>query len=91
MKPKVPLYDTLNIEINGHDYPVLESYQKFLHNILKNMDINVEECWPLPAQHMQVSAYKANSEIINAQYNLKVYNRFVQITDVTVTQVSHHN
>lgn len=52
------------------------------------MDINVEECWPLPAQHMKISTYKTNSEIINAQYNLKIYNRIVQITDVSVAQVS---
>ncbi|KAJ8919318.1 hypothetical protein NQ315_003902 [Exocentrus adspersus] len=87
LKPKVPLYDTLNIHIKGYDYPVLESYQKFLHNILKNIDINVEECWALPAQVMNISTYKPRSEIVNAQYNLKLYNRFIQITDVAATQL----
>lgn len=87
MKSKVPLYDTLNIELRGHDYPVLESYQKYLHNIISDMDINVEDCWALPAQDMQITTYKPNSEIVNAQYKLKVYHRTVQITDISSVQV----
>ncbi|KAJ8984572.1 hypothetical protein NQ317_006034 [Molorchus minor] len=87
MKSKIPLYDVLNIQISGYDYPVLESYQKFLHKLLKNMDINVEECWATPAQHMQISTYKPNSDVVNARYLLKVYNRTVQITDVSTLQL----
>ncbi|KAJ8963940.1 hypothetical protein NQ314_005271 [Rhamnusium bicolor] len=85
-KSKIPLYDTLNIFIRGYDYPILENYQKFLHNMIKNMDINVEECWANTPQHMQISTYKPKSEVVKAQYNLRVYERAVQITDVSTLQ-----
>ncbi|KAJ8938731.1 hypothetical protein NQ318_005586 [Aromia moschata] len=87
LKSKVPLYDTLNIQLKGYDYPVLESYQKFVHNLLRNMDVNVEECWAVPAQHMQMSLYKPKSEIVSAQHLLRIYERTVQITDVSTLQL----
>ncbi|XP_050307746.1 39S ribosomal protein L48, mitochondrial [Anthonomus grandis grandis] len=87
MKSKVPLYDTLNIQLRGYDYPILENYQKYLHRIIKDMDINVEECWGSPAQDLQISTYKPLSEIINSQYKLHLYDRTVQITDVSTIQI----
>lgn len=87
MKPKVPLYDTLNIQLRGYDFPVLESYQKLLHNIARNMDVNVEDAWAIPAQDLQVSNYKPNSEIVATQYFLKKYERTVQVTDISALQV----
>lgn len=91
MKPKVPLYDTLNIQLRGYDFPVLESYQKYLHTIIKNLDINVEDAWACPAQELQISTYKPKSEIVNTQYKLLMYSRTVQITDVSSTQVNQVN
>ncbi|XP_060532061.1 large ribosomal subunit protein mL48 isoform X2 [Cylas formicarius] len=87
MKSKVPLYDTLNIQLRGYDYPVLESYQKYLHRLIKNIDINVEECWAVPPQVMQISTYKPRSAVIQAQYVLKTYERTVQITDISAIQL----
>ncbi|VEN39785.1 unnamed protein product [Callosobruchus maculatus] len=82
IKSKTPLYDTLNIILSGYDYPILENYQKQLHNLLKNMEIDVEETWPLPPQHIQVSTYKPKSELVQSQYLLKTFERIIQITDV---------
>lgn len=87
MKSKVPLYDTLNVQLRGYDYPVLESYQKFLHTMAKNMDIDVEDCWATPAQELQISTYKPQSEIVANTYLLKKYERTVQITDISAFQV----
>ncbi|KAG5889273.1 hypothetical protein JTB14_007035 [Gonioctena quinquepunctata] len=87
MKSKVPLYDTINIQLRGYDFPILENYQKFIHNILKNMEINVEDCWATPPQHMQIVTYKPKSEILNAQYSLKIYERTVQMTDISSIQL----
>lgn len=88
MKSPVPLYDTLNIQLSGYDFPILESYQKYLHNIIKNMDINVEDSWANPAVELQISSYKPQSEIVNAQFKLQQYQRTVQITDISTVQVS---
>lgn len=87
MKSKVPLYDTLNIQLRGYDFAILESYQKLVHNIAKNMDVNVEDGWATPAQDLQISTYKPNSEIVASQYQLKRYERTVQVTDISALQV----
>lgn len=51
------------------------------------MEINVEDSWAVPHQEIQVSTLKPKSEVVNAQYILKTYERTVQITDITSTQV----
>lgn len=43
MKSKVPLYDTINIQLKGYDFPILESYQRYVHKLATNLDIAVEE------------------------------------------------
>lgn len=87
MKSKFPMYDMLNIKLRGYDFCILENYQKFLHNLIRNMDINVEDAWALPAQEMQINTLKPNSEIVQNEYRLKTYQRVVQVTDVTSLQV----
>lgn len=87
MKSKVPLYDTLNIQMHGFDFAVLENYQKVVHNLAKSMDINVEEAWATPAQSLQITTYKPNSEIVENKYLLKNYERTVQVTDISAQEV----
>jgi large subunit ribosomal protein L48 len=43
MKPKIPIYDTLNVQMKGYDFVLLENYQKMVYKIAKMMDINVED------------------------------------------------
>lgn len=43
MKPKFPQYETLNFQIRGYDFPVLESYQKYLHNFAESLELDVSE------------------------------------------------
>lgn len=83
----MPLYDSLNIEVRGYDYAILESYQALINSIAKEMEIDVEEGWALPPQAMQITTLKPNSDIINSQYNLKIYRRVLQLNDVFTTQL----
>jgi large subunit ribosomal protein L48 len=46
-KTKIPLYTTLNIQLKGYDFPVLENYQKLVHKIAESMDIEVEDGYAL--------------------------------------------
>lgn len=88
MVSQIPTYDALNIFLKGYDYPILESYQKFVHKLLKNMEVEVEDCWAMPPQHLKITTLKPRSELMDSEYNLKLYERVVQIVDVTSTQVS---
>lgn len=56
--------------------------------MIKNMDINVEDGWALPPQSFRIKTFKAQTEIVDSEYNLKLYDRNLQITDVPSTQVS---
>lgn len=43
MKPKTPVYDTINVQIKGYDFALVESYQSLVHHIAKCMELDVEE------------------------------------------------
>lgn len=73
--------------MRGYDYPILENYQKLVHKLAINMEIDVEESWPLPHQDWSVKTFKPNSELVNAEYKLKMYQRVIQVTDVSTLQV----
>lgn len=88
MISKVPVYEQLNIFFRGYDYPVLENCQKFVHKLLKNMEIEVEDCWALPPKHLQVTLLKPKSELLESQFDLKLYERVIQVVDVKSTEVS---
>ncbi|PSN44045.1 hypothetical protein C0J52_19608 [Blattella germanica] len=79
-KSKIPLYNTLNIQLHGYDYPVLENFQSFVHRIATNMNIEVEDGWALPPQHLQVQRFKPESTVIDAEYKILKYERNIQVS-----------
>ncbi|KAB0799976.1 hypothetical protein PPYR_07856 [Photinus pyralis] len=87
-KPKIPAYDIINVQIHGHDYCILESYQKWLHNMMKNMNLDVENGWATPAQQLKINTFKPNTEIVNSQFDLQVYERTLQINMITSLQLA---
>uniref|UniRef100_A0A4Y0BI64 Small ribosomal subunit protein uS10 domain-containing protein n=1 Tax=Anopheles funestus TaxID=62324 RepID=A0A4Y0BI64_ANOFN len=82
LKPKYPLYETLNLTIKGYDYPLLESYQKFIHNVADSMDLEIADGYAQPPQKLNVQKFKANSSVIDSEYKLTVYERTVQVENV---------
>uniref|UniRef100_A0A182WJ62 HEAT repeat-containing protein 6 n=1 Tax=Anopheles minimus TaxID=112268 RepID=A0A182WJ62_9DIPT len=82
LKPKYPLYDTLNLTIKGYDYPLLESYQKFIHNVADSMDLEIADGYAKPPQKLNVQKFKPSSSIIDSEYKLTVYERTVQVEKV---------
>ncbi|GFG39240.1 hypothetical protein Cfor_00716 [Coptotermes formosanus] len=84
-KSKIPLYNTLNIQLKGYDFPVLESYQGFVHHIGEIMGIEVADGWATPAQHLQVQRFKPQSTLVDTEYKMTVYERNVQVVDLPST------
>ncbi|XP_035912171.1 uncharacterized protein LOC118512187 [Anopheles stephensi] len=82
LKPKYPLYETLNLTIKGYDYPLLESYQKFIHNVADSMDLEIADAYAQPPQKLNVQKFKPNSSVIDSEYKLTVYQRTVQVEKV---------
>jgi len=82
LKPPYPTYDVINVKMSGYDFPVLESYQRFVHRIAEALSMDVSECWAHPPKKENIVRYKPNSAIIESEYKLTTYERFVQISDV---------
>ncbi|XP_021939637.1 39S ribosomal protein L48, mitochondrial isoform X2 [Zootermopsis nevadensis] len=84
-KSKIPLYNALNIQLKGYDFPVLESYQSFVHKIADNMNIEVEDGWAIPPQYLEVQRFKPQSTVVEAEYKMAIYERNVQVVDLPST------
>ncbi|XP_025196466.1 uncharacterized protein LOC112595453 isoform X3 [Melanaphis sacchari] len=88
LKPDIPECEKVNIQIKGYDFAILESFQKFVHTIAENMDLDVSDGWALPPQTILAKRFVPNSESIETQYTLNVYERNLQIVDVPYTKLS---
>lgn len=83
LKPKDPIYEMVNVQIQGHEFPVLENYQKFLMKTAMNMNIDVESSWPMPVQVSKIVRYKPYSTICDYECTLRTYERCIKICDLT--------
>ncbi|XP_050541082.1 uncharacterized protein LOC126905441 [Daktulosphaira vitifoliae] len=88
LKPDIPEYEEINVQIKGYDFAVLESFQKFVHATAENMDIEVSNGWALPPKIINVKRLVPNSENVETQYNLNVYERNIQVVDVPSNKLS---
>lgn len=43
LKPPIPIYEELTVQIKGYDFAVLENFQSCIHKIAMILDINVDE------------------------------------------------
>ncbi|XP_013191132.2 large ribosomal subunit protein mL48 [Amyelois transitella] len=82
MEPDEPVYDCLNLQLNGYDFALLESAQSQIHKFAEVMGIQVEECWATPAKKLKVQRFKPGGTVVDSEYLLNVYERNVQVTDV---------
>lgn len=39
----MPEFDTINIQLKGYDYVILENYQKHVHRIAKALELDVND------------------------------------------------
>ncbi|KYN09613.1 39S ribosomal protein L48, mitochondrial, partial [Trachymyrmex cornetzi] len=87
-KSKFPLLPTINIQIKGYDYPVLERYQSFIHKLADVVQIDIDNGWPLPPQEFKIQKYKTGTTTIVSEYYLKIYERNIQMSEVSSIKCS---
>lgn len=80
--PQYPTYDAINLEITGYDFPILESYQRFVDRIAKSLEIEISTGWAHPPTKKRIIRYKDNSTNISSEYNLTTYKRYLQLSEV---------
>lgn len=85
-KSKIPDYNKLDVQIKGYSYSVLESYHSFITRYARLINIKVDDSWALPATVLKVHKYKKGSTVIEAEYDLHLYERHTQLINVTSIQ-----
>ncbi|GFO34612.1 39S ribosomal protein l48, mitochondrial [Plakobranchus ocellatus] len=84
-EPDIPEFDTIHISMKGFDYPVLESYAKYVHKAVDTMFDLESDAWPVPAKSTQIKTFHPNSAAVNDKYDLQKYERTVMVEDVPIT------
>ncbi|XP_012166343.1 39S ribosomal protein L48, mitochondrial isoform X2 [Bombus terrestris] len=80
---EIPICPDLNIQIRGYNYPVLENYQSFVHKIAKVFNFTIDQSFPMPHREYKIKRYKKGGTIVDAVYDLKIYERDIQISDMS--------
>ncbi|XP_014483975.1 PREDICTED: 39S ribosomal protein L48, mitochondrial [Dinoponera quadriceps] len=87
-KSKVPLMPTVNIQIRSYDYPVLEKYQEYIHKLADIIQVDIDDSWAMPPEEFKVQRYKGKTTVIAATYNFKLYERNIQISEISSIKCS---
>lgn len=75
----IPTYPTLNVQVKGYDFDILESFQSFVHNVAENMGVDVESAWATPAKTYDVSIFHEGGTRVRDVNNLSHYERNIQM------------
>ena len=83
LKPQIPFYELVNIQVRGYDYVVLEQYVRFVQKTAKNLGITLNKFWGVPAQHIKQDAYQPASELVVGSETVRIHERTVQVKHLT--------
>ncbi|XP_067680516.1 large ribosomal subunit protein mL48-like [Haliotis asinina] len=84
--PAIPEYEALNVRMRGYDFVLLESFAKYVHNQATRLGIDTET-WASPSKATHIETYVPNSKVIQHTYDLRTYERTVQLQDVPSTML----
>jgi len=88
LKPRIPFYDFVNIQVKGYDYVVLEEYVKFIQKTAKHLKLNMHDFWGVPAVSMKQDNYQPASQLISSTETVKIHERTVQLKQITCKDCS---
>lgn len=59
MRPKLPIYEAITVQIKGYDFPPLETFQSFAHSVAEFLNLKVEEwyCFIFGVRKLLFSIY----------------------------------
>lgn len=82
---EIPDYPTLNVQLRGYMYSTLESYQSYINKIAGVLNITVQNGFAFPHKEFHIKRFKSGSIIVDSEYDLKIYERHIQVSGVTST------
>ncbi|CAG5100553.1 Similar to Mrpl48: 39S ribosomal protein L48 [Cotesia congregata] len=83
LKPKIPLYGMVNVQIKGYNYPTLENFQRLIHQHAVQLDIDIENSFATPSKSLKIQRLKDVNTGLQIDYQLEVYERNVLVSDVS--------
>ncbi|KAH9516384.1 FEZ-like protein [Dermatophagoides farinae] len=83
LKPQIPFYNLINIQIKAHDFAVLESYGSYLHRLSNRLGLVVVKYWCAPNTTKKIETLQHESSVVQHEYELNLYERNIQIEKVS--------
>ncbi|KAG8035734.1 hypothetical protein G9C98_001390 [Cotesia typhae] len=83
LKPKIPLYGMVNVQIKGYNFPTLENFQRLIHQHAVQLDIDIERSFAMPSKSLKIQRLKDINTGLQIDYQLEVYERNVVVRDVS--------
>ncbi|XP_076761548.1 mitochondrial ribosomal protein L48 [Xylocopa sonorina] len=80
---EIPVYPVLNIQLRGYKYPLLESYQSFIHKLARVLDFKIDDSFAFPHKEYKIKRFKKGTSVTDTEYNLKIYERDMLISNVS--------
>lgn len=61
LKPGTPFYESLNVRVRGFDFPILESYVRWLQQVCaSDLRLTTSAFWGVPAVSLRLDAYQSS-------------------------------
>nr|XP_022334740.1 39S ribosomal protein L48, mitochondrial-like [Crassostrea virginica]XP_022334798.1 39S ribosomal protein L48, mitochondrial-like [Crassostrea virginica] len=84
-EPKLGKYAKVDIQMNGYDYAVLESFSKFMRSVSSSMELNMKII-AIPPKDYTIKTYFENSLKVSEVFNLKRYERKLRFENIVCSQ-----
>lgn len=79
LKPQVPFYELLNVQLKGYDHAVLDEFMSFVVRMTRRMKLKVNSKWITPNESFRFDCLQPQSYVVEYSNVLHVYERNVQI------------
>ncbi|KAI2805991.1 hypothetical protein RDWZM_009375 [Blomia tropicalis] len=83
LRPQIPYYKLINIQIKGYDYAVLENYGSYLHRLSNKLGLKVSKFWCMPNTTKKIETLLPESSVVESTYELNLYERNIQIENIS--------
>ncbi|GAB1602650.1 39S ribosomal protein L48, mitochondrial-like [Argonauta hians] len=84
LPPDVTPYQSLSFELKAYDYVPLEKFARYVHNMCSSLGHD-SDAFAMPAKSVRVSTYRPQSTVIDNTYDLQLYERNIEVRDLTNT------
>ncbi|GAU98371.1 hypothetical protein RvY_09526 [Ramazzottius varieornatus] len=81
--PGPPTHPPINIRLRGYDFTVLEHYMYYLSKMAHYLGVTGSKRWATPATTSRITTFKAQSSLVENDYELHLYDRTVQLSGMT--------